>query len=174
MALSNKDLQELGGIIETALKKAMDAGRRAVRDHYKETERRLFRYPELKRNIKEYKADIEDIKCEDLGKSKDIVKFSIHGGNTPQEDVEEKRMKLIANLENKIAVDSFEIRCIDRALERIRKDEHFPIIEEYYFEKCEVEEIAMRHNYSDRTIRRYRKNLVNTICDALYGADDAH
>ena len=85
MALSKKDLQELGGMIETAIRKAVSVGRRVGKNHYKETERRLFRYPELKKNIEEYQADIEDIKREDLGKSKDIVKFSIHGGNTPQE-----------------------------------------------------------------------------------------
>lgn len=172
MALSKKDLQELGGLIDTAIQKAIGFGRRAVRNHYKETERRLFRYPELKKNVEEYKADIEDIKREDLGKSKDIVKFSIHGGNTPQEDIEEKRQKLIVNLESRIAGDSFEIRNMDRALDRVRDDEFFPIIEAYYFEKSSIEDIAERLYCSDRTINRHRKNLVNIICDALYGADN--
>ena len=174
MALSKKDLQELGGMIETAIRKAVSVGRRVGKNHYKETERRLFRYPELKKNIEEYQADIEDIQREDLGKSKDIVKFSIHGGNTPQEDIEEKRQKLIANLESRIASDLYEIRQIDRALERVKSDEHFPIIEAYYFEKCDTEEVAERYHYSDRTIQRCRKNLVNIISDALYGADEAH
>ena len=116
MALSKKDLQELGGLIDKAIKRAVDIGRKSGTNHYKETERRLFRYPELKKNIEEYKADIEDIKQENLGKSKDIIKFSIHGGNTPQEDIEEKRQKLIENLESRIASDSFEIRQIERAL----------------------------------------------------------
>ena len=172
MALSKKDLQELSGMIATAIKKAVSVGRQVGKNHYKETERRLFRYPELKKNIEEYRADIEDIKREDLGKSKDIVKFGIHGGNTQQEDIEEKRQKLIANIENRIASDLYEIRQIDRALERIRNDEHFSIIEAYYFEKCDTEEVAVRCHYSERTIRRYRKNLVNIISDALYGADD--
>lgn len=172
MALSKKDLQELGGMIEGAIKRAVSVGRRAGKNHYKETERRLFRYPELKKNIEEYKADIEDIKREDLGKSKSIVKFSIHGGNTPQEDIEEKRQKLIANWENRIASDLYEIRQIDRALERAKGDEHFPIIEAYYFEKCDMEEMEERFHYSERTIRRYRGNIVNIISDALYGADE--
>ena len=172
MALTKKDLQELGGLIETAIQRAVGVGRRAGRNHYKETERRLFRYPELQSNIEEYQADIEDIKREDLGKSKSIVKFSIHSGNNPQEDIEEKRQKLIAHLENRIASDLYEIRQIDRALERVRGDEHFPIIEAYYFEKCGTEEVAERYHYSDRTIQRCRKNLVNIISDALYGADE--
>lgn len=174
MALSKKDLQELGSLIDSAIQRAVGIGRRAVRNHYKETERRLFRYPELKKNIEECEADIEDIKQEDLGKSKDIIKFSIHGGNTPQEDIEEKRQKLIANLESRIAGDSFELRNMDRALDRVRSDEHFPVIEAYYFEKCTIEDIAERLHYSDRTINRHRKNLVNIICDALYGADNTH
>ena len=143
-----------------------------VKYDYKETERRLFRYPELKKNIEEYRADIEDIKREDLEKSKDIVKFSINGGNTPQEDIEEKRQKLIANLESRIASDLYEIRQIDRALERVKGDEHFPIIEAYYFEKCDTEKLEGQFHYSERTIRRYRKNLVNIISDALYGAEE--
>ena len=173
MALSKKDLQELSGIIDGAIKRAVSAGRKSGKNHYKETERRLFRYPELKKNIKEYQADIEDIKQEDFGKAKDIVKFSIHGGNTPQEDIEEKRQKIIANLENRIASDLYEIRQIERALERVRGSESFPIIEAYYFEKCDTDEVAERFHYSDRTIQRSRKNLVNIISDALYGADEA-
>lgn len=172
MALSKKDLQELGGLIDKAIKRAVDIGRKSGTNHYKETERRLFRYPELKKNIGEYKADIEDIKQENLGKSKDIIKFSIHGGNTPQEDIEEKRQKLIENLESRIASDSFEIRQIERALERVKNDEHYPIIVAYYFEKCDMEKLEKRFHYSERTIRRYRKNLVNIISDALYGAED--
>lgn len=174
MALSKKDLQELGGLIDKAIKRAVDIGRKSGTNHYKETERRLFRYPELKKNIEEYKADIEDIKQENLGKSKDIIKFSIHGGNTPQEDIEEKRQKLIENLESRIASDSFEIRQIERALERVKDDEHYPIIVAYYFEKCDTEEVAGRFHYSDRTIQRCRKNLVNIISDALYGAGESH
>lgn len=172
MALTKKDLQELSGIIDGAIKRAVSAGRRVGKNHYKETERRLFRYPELKKNIEEYQADIEDIKREDFGKAKDIVKFSIHGGNTPQEDIEEKRQKIIANLENRIASDLYEIRQIERALDRINGDEYYPIIEAYYFEKCDTEEVAERFHYSDRTIQRWRKNLVNIISDALYGADE--
>ena len=51
MALSKKDMQELGGLIESAIKRAVGAGKKAGKNHYKETERRLFRYPELKKNI---------------------------------------------------------------------------------------------------------------------------
>ena len=172
MALTRKDLQELGGMIEGAIRRAVSVGRRAGRNHYKETERRLFRYPELQKNIEEYRADIEDIKREDLGKSKDIMRFSVHGGNATQEDIEEKRQKLIASLESRIAGDLYEIRQIDRALERVRGNEHFPIIEAYYFEKCDTEEVAERYHYSERTVRRHRKNLVNIISDALYGAEE--
>ena len=172
MALSKKDLQELGGMIETAIRKAVSVGRRVGKNHYKETERRLFRYPELKKNIEEYQADIEDIKREDLGKSKDIVKFSIHGGNTPQEDIEEKRQKLIANLESRIASDLYEIRQIDRALERVRAHPYYAIIQTLYFEKGEIEDAMEAAHCSESTVFRYKKVLVNQICAALYGADD--
>lgn len=174
MALSKKDLQALGDMIENAIRKAVGAGRRAGKNRYKETERRLFRYPELKKNIEEYRADIEDIRREDLGKSKDIVKFSIHGGNTPQEDIEEKRQKLIAHLENRIAGDLYEIRQIDRALERVQGHPYFPIITAIYFEKGEIEEAMEAANCSESTVFRYRKILINQICTALYGADEAH
>lgn len=173
MALSKKDLQELGGIIETAIKRAVGAGRRAVKNRFKETERRLYRYPELKKNIVEYEADIEDIMHEDLGKSKDIVRFSIHGGNTPQEDIDEKRQKFIAHLENKIASDSFEIRQIDRALDRIKNHPYYPLIPAIYFDKGEIEDAMEAAHCSESTVFRYKKILINQICAALYGADEA-
>ena len=169
MALSKKDLQELDGIIEKAVRKAVGVGRRAGKNHYKETERRLFRYPELKKNIEEYRADIEDIKREDLGKSKDIVKFSIHGGNIPQEDIEEKRQKLIENLESRIAGDLYEIRQMERALERVKNHPYYAIIQVIYFEKGEIEDAMRVTNASESTVFRHKKALVNQISDALYG-----
>lgn len=172
MALTKKDLQELTGLIDKAIKKAVGVGKRAGRNHYKETEKRLFRYPELKKNIEEYKADIEDIRREDFGKSKDIVRFSINSGNTPQEELEEKRQKLIANLENKIASDCFEIRQIDRALERVKGHPYYPIIPAIYFDKGEVADAMTAAHCSERSVFRYRTMLVNQICAALYGADD--
>lgn len=172
MALSKKDLQELGNMIESAIKRAVGAGRR-VDNHYKATERRLYRYPILKRNIEEYKADIEDIKREDLGKSKSIVKFSIHGGDAQQEDIEEKRQKLITNLQNKIASDSFEVQQIEGALERIRNHPYCNLISVLYFEQKTIEEATDIFGCVDKTITRNRKALVNLISDVLYGADEA-
>lgn len=166
MALTQKDKEE----IKELFKNAVSLGKKVERNTYKQTEKRLYAYPVLKKNIERYKKDIEDVKQEDFSRSKDIA-FYAAGAGTEKPDIEEIRKAKIFVIEQKIARDQKEIKEIERALYEIRNDEYFEIIPFQYFEKLNPEEIENKIHSSNATIWRNRKRLLNTISIHLYGAD---
>lgn len=170
MALSKKDLQEIGNIFDERIKLLSGGGRRKAKEWIKLTKKRLYAYPLLKSNIERYKADIEDIKLEDLGKSKSIVIFTANsGGEKPT--LEELREAKIMLIERKIARDEAEIKEMTAALDTIRGDYYFPIIEMMFFQKMRQEDIAASIPCDKTTVWRQAGRLIDTLCTTLYGAD---
>ena len=171
MPLSKKDLQEIRSVFSDEIQKLKPTARHSEKDLVKLTKKRLYAYPLLKINIERYKADIEDIKKEDMGKSKSIVMFSPSSKGGERPTLEELREAKIMIVERKIARDENEIREIDTALSTIRDDEYYPIIEMSYFRKISDEAIRDELYWSIPTIGRHRGRLINILNASLYGAD---
>lgn len=170
MALSKKDLQEIGNIFDERIKLLSGGGRRKAKEWIKLTKKRLYAFPLLKDNIERYKADIEDIKREDLGKSKSIVMFTANsGGEKPT--LEELREAKIMLIERKIARDEAEIREMTAALNTIRDDDYFPVIEMMFFQKMRQEDIADSVHCDKTTVWRQTGRLLDMMSTTLYGAD---
>lgn len=166
MALTQKDKEE----IKELFKNAVSLGKRVEKNTYKQTEKRLYAYPVLKKNIERYKKDIEDVKQEDFSRSKDIA-FYAAGAGTEKLDIEEIRKAKIFVIEQKIARDREEIKEIEAALDEIRNDEYFEIIPLHYFQKVDQETITKRVRCDKVTVWRNRKRLLNIINICLFGAD---
>lgn len=165
-------------IAEAVEKKMEEVGRRLIlegkkaqRNWTKLTMKRLYSYPLLKHNIERYKLDIEDIKKEDMGKSKSIVEFYAHSGGGEKPDLEELRAAKIRIVEMKIDRDEKEIAEIDAALATITDDPYYRIIELKFFQKLDVEEIAEEMHCGTATIPRQTGRLLDIINISLYGAD---
>ena len=165
-------------IAEAVEKKMEEVGRRLIlegkkaqRNWTKLTMKRLYSYPLLKHNIERYKLDIEDIKKEDMGKSKSIVEFYAHSGGGEKPDLEELRAAKIRIVEMKIDRDEKEIAEIDAALATITYDPYYRIIELKFFQKLDVEEIAEEMHCGTATIPRQTGRLLDIINISLYGAD---
>lgn len=171
MALSEKEMRQIITAVKSVARKSENDGRRAAKNIYRETERRLRAYPTLKANIARHEADIEDIKHEEMGKSTDIVMFQSHSGKTPESDLEELRQEKIFSITEKILRDSKETDEIDVALEYTKSYEYYRIIPLLYFENKTQQEIEKELNCDRSTIWRNRKMLVNRISEVLYGAD---
>jgi DNA-directed RNA polymerase specialized sigma subunit len=166
-------------LIEQAVKKAVNVtfmlgaerAKREVKDVFKQTEIRLYAYPELKRNIEKYKLDIQDLYREgSSGKSKDLVFFSTQGGGIRLTDDEIQEARVMV-LQKKIYRDQAEIDEIDYALQAVENDEYYSIIRMRYFEEQSDEEIAVIVGCDPRTIRRNKSRLVHRIAVKLYGAE---
>lgn len=169
--MTEKDMETIKELIGKAVTKAYTAGKRAAKDPYRQTERRLRAYPVLKRNVERYKADIEDIKREDFGKSQSLVLFRRNSGRPPKKDLEEIREEKILEVRVKLERDEKEIREIETALAYVRDYPYYGLIEMIYFRGLEQVEIEDRLHCDRSTVYRNRKILVSRISEALYGAD---
>lgn len=164
-------------IIEQAVKKAVNAavmvgvekGKCEAKDAFKQTESRLYAYSALIDNIEKYNQDIDDLRKETPGRSKDIVFFSTHGGGTrlSADEIQEARILI---LQKKIYRDQTEIDEIDFAIQSVVDDFYYPVIKMKYFEGKSDEEIAEALNCDASTVRRNKNRIVRRIAVKLYGA----
>lgn len=135
---------------------------------YKKTEIVLYNYEKLKLAIKQKEEDIKYIEENGLpGKSKSIVFYSTAAGNINAGD---RYIELIEKY--KVAKEETErdIARIDNALDKVRDDKFFKIIELKYL-KQEVktdEEISEMLDKDRTTISRNRNRLINTIKTILF------
>ena len=171
MGLSKKDLQEIRSVFSDEIQKLKPLARYRAKDLVKLTKKRLYAYPLLKINIERYKADIEDIKKEDMGKSKSIVMFSPSSKGGERPTLEELREAKIMIVERKIARDENEIKEIDTALSTILDDEYYPIIEMSFFQKMSEEDICNTLHCASTTLWRNKGRLIDIMNVSLYGAD---
>lgn len=169
-------MQEL--IAEAVEKKMEEVGRRLIlegkkgqRNWTKLTMKRLYSYPLLIKNIERYKLDIEDIRKEDMGKSKSIVEFYAHSGGGEKPDLEELRAAKIRIVEMKIDRDQKEIAEIEAALATIKDDPYYSIIDLKFFQKMAHEDIAETVPCGLATVSRQLGRLLDIVNITLYGAD---
>ena len=141
----------------------------SAEDVIRKVKRRLYAYPQLKANIKEYELDIEDIKRELFGRDKSIVLKRSRGGEPLS--IEERRAARILLLEQYKERDEREIKTIERALSKIETEEYSGIIRLYYFDRLTVQAIAGKMNCDVSTMYRQKSRLVNMLSVILYGAD---
>lgn len=173
--ITKEDLNLLSQSFDKQVKKAVDAiieaNRQAEeyqRNWFKETERLLYSYPALKLKVAQDEEVLKDPAAILLpaGKSKDIVRFSSHGGSCGMDlDVytESRKASMLRTLR--------EVQRIERALETIQEDQYYDIVPLKYFDLVQGEQIAEAMNCDERTYRRHKNRLVNKIKIILFGAD---
>lgn len=152
------------------LVKSSEANNKKELSYYKKVEILLYNYENLKEAIKQKEEDIENLERYGLKeKSKSIVAYSSAGGN-PEADryLELKQRYTIEKLE--IERD---VKRIDNALDKIRGDEYFEIIQLKYLnaEEDKVnkdDDMAERLNKDRRTIIRNRKRLIQKLITILF------
>lgn len=166
-------------LIEEAVKKAvsatvlfgMEKAKADGKEAFKKTEQRLYAYPELKKNIEKYYADIDDVQLEGATrKSKDLVFFSAAGMGGTRLSAEEIMEGRIVVLQKKIYRDQSEIDEIDFALSAISGDEYYQAVALKYFDGKTDEMIAEEINCDQSTVRRNKNRLVRKLAIKLYGA----
>ena len=152
---------------------------------YKATEQRLYAYPVLQDNVRNrWPADIEDLKREPVGQtSKSIVKWSVQGGVriTPEERQEARILALQAKLEHdrqELAAKRKEVERLnqemavrDRALATVKMDAAYPWLEEFYFQRMDIEAIAEKHETTWQVVAKGKAALVRVLALRLYGAE---
>lgn len=142
-------------------------------DCFKATEARLYAYPVLIENIRQYKLDIADLKTEKVTeKSKDITCWS--GGSGVRLTPEEKQEARIMAVEVKLQRDWAEVNTINRGLQRLRDIFGGPAVEfleKIYFSGMDLQQLADAESASLSSIQRRRTQMVRKMSLILYGAE---
>lgn len=164
-------------IIETAVNKAAQESAKAVahdpsieRNYFRETEILLYNYPALNLKVaqdEEFLYDPEASTAPQGGRSKDIVCFSTRSTGSHGLDID----KYTQGVKSSMMRTRQEVLRIDRALEAIQDDKYFEIIPLKYWDDVNMEDIALKFDCEERTIRRHKNRLINKLKIMLFGAD---
>lgn len=138
--------------------------------YYKRVELLLYNYENLKEAVKQKEEAIAELDKYGLPeRSKSIVMYSSAGGNSQADRYSE--------LKEKYKIEKMEterdLKRIDNALDKIRDDKYFGIIQYKYLNEDEErintdEELAQKFNKERITIIRNRKRLINKLVTILF------
>ncbi len=138
--------------------------------YYKKVEILLYNHNNLQEAIKQKEEDIENLEKYGLKeKSCSVVVYSSAGGN-PEAD-------RYLELKNRYIIEKLEIerglKRIDNALDKIRKDSYFDIIQLKYLNSEEErvqsdDEVSELLNKNRKTITKNKKRLINKLVTILF------
>lgn len=138
--------------------------------YYKRVELLLYNYENLKEAVKQKEEAIAELDKYGLPeRSKSIVMYSSAGGNSQADRY--------AELKEKYKIEKLEtqrdLKRIDNALDKIRNDKYFDIIQYKYLneDKDKIttdEELADKFNRDRKTITRNKKRLINKLMTILF------
>ncbi|MCT4593162.1 MAG: sigma-70 family RNA polymerase sigma factor [Anaeromicrobium sp.] len=136
--------------------------------YFQKTEKLLYSYPDLLQAIKQKEEDIKYIESYGVGEtSKSVVLYTTGGGGSEQE----KYVEIIEGYKASRERTKRLTEKIERAIDEIKEDKYYCIIEKKYFTKLTREEMEEVLNISESTIRRHRNRLINRLKVILFGAD---
>lgn len=186
---STKKKEEKLNINKTIQKAAQQAAERTIQqlksnnmlknnlNYYKKVEILLYNYENLKDALLQKDEDIEYIEKYGLPQSsKSIVVYQTTNGGISAED-------RYLYLREKYRIEKMEtereVRRIDNALNKVRQDKYFDIIQLKFLnqeeEKLDTDEkIAERLNKDQSTITRNRKRLMNKLITILFPENIKH
>lgn len=156
-------------IIRTAVEAGRIAGRQAVKDACKATERRLYALPVLREKMAddmEYLSELKQYGPRE--RSKSVTRFIKDGTRLSRDEIFEAQ---VLNLEAEIARDQHEIETMEKALEMIKGDVYYKAVTGRYLESKTDDQIAAEIPCDASTVWRNRKRLVQRMAVRLYGAD---
>lgn len=144
-------------------------------DYFQKTEVLLYNYKNFKESSAEKEQAIKDLEENGLKKTgKSIVFMQSGNGKNVVDAILEKKEEYRRAKETTDRL----IKKIENALEKIRDDKYFFIIQKKYFENETIEKIVewleneeSQHHVgtSERTIMRNKKRLINKLLIPLFG-----
>jgi len=135
---------------------------------YKETEKRLYAYPDLLDKIQDDKMKLRElIEGGTVSQSKSLVRFARTGSRLSRDEMLDA---LVQDKEATIAADQHEVDAIAAALNRIQDDPYYITIAGKFVERKTDEDIAAAIPCDPSTVRRNRGRLVRRLAVWLYGS----
>lgn len=141
--------------------------------YYKRVELLLYNYENLKEAVKQKEEDINDLEAHGIPQSsKSIVVYSSNNGGITAED---RYIQLKEKYKLEKQETERDLRRIENALDKIKNDKYYMIIELKYLKKdtqdnknVTDEYLAEYMNKTSRTILRNRKRLMNKLITIIF------
>ena len=135
------------------------------------TERRLRNIPAIRRRIedeREMLSELENLGIEGMRHvSSSFVSMIRPGMRIDEEDAYNAQ---VAYLRSRLACDEHELKVLAAALEEVKDDSYFKVIDLYYCQGINDPILAERMHCDKSTIHRHRRAMVEKLAARLYGA----
>lgn len=145
---------------------------------FQKTEILLYNYNNFQDAINEKRKQIKEVKSFGTKeKSKSITFYSTANSFTVAKDEEEKIEEKIAQLEKSILITKNLISVIDCAIDKLKNDKYYDIIECKYFKNMTNDKIAdyFSEKYNQiidpSTVSRNKSRLINVLKVYLFSDD---
>lgn len=145
---------------------------------YQKTEILLYNYNNFQDAISEKRKQIKEVETFGTkGKSKSITFYSTANSFSSVKDEEERVEEKIAQLEKSIMITNNLISVIDSALNKLRGDKYYDIIECKYFKDMTNDKIAdyLAEKYDQfidpSTVSRNKSRMINILKIYLFSDD---
>jgi RNA polymerase sigma factor (sigma-70 family) len=137
---------------------------------YQKTEQLLYHYKSFKKVIKERELEIETIKQYGVPqRSTSIVGYTPKTNSVPSMNLESDVVEnAVRNVQASIYDTVQVIAMIDKAMDSLKQDPYFKILEMRYFDGITQEEIADHFGVSQVTISNNKNRLVRRLSIELF------
>lgn len=153
-------------VMELKRQNLMNDGRQTP---FQKTETLLFNYNNFKAALKDKEEQIREIRENGIRKiSKSITSFSGDEGFMSTKTDSEKAEERIAAIEYSIHSTRKFLKVIDEALDGLRDDPYFDLIEMRYLCGYSREEIANEFGCDVKTVTRNKNRLINMLQIRLF------
>ncbi len=138
------------------------------RNYYRDTEKLLYSYPDLKIKVAQDEEDIKNGIFAYREKSSDVIRCS-----TPTDPAVMENRETQYTLGRAASLDrtKAEIMRIERALETVADDKYYEIIPLKYWDNLQPCDIARQMNCDESTYYRNKSRLIKKISCVIFGVD---
>lgn len=136
---------------------------------YQKTEALLFNYNGLKRVVEDKKREIEEIRKYGVPTSNGVKEYVDRGGMPQGIVLEEERVEAaVANVQASVQDTVHVLSMIDAAMDALKSDPYYAVLEMRYFEGRTQEDIALEFNCSQMNISKNKSRLVRELSMRLF------
>lgn len=173
MQIKNSDMNDFANLVaDIVLEKLKSANR--IKDNnktaYAKTETLLYNYNNFKKIITKRELEIDTIRKYGVPqKSTSIVGFTPKTNTPPSVTLEEDAVECAIRTVQDSMVDTVQvIGMIDKAMDSLRNDPYYHILEMLYFEGRTQEDIATYFGVTQVTISKNKSRLVRELSLELF------
>lgn len=135
---------------------------------FQKTETLLYNYNNYKAAIEDKYEQIKNIQCLGVSKKSSSISSFSSGPIYEIKSEDDKAEEQIISMLNSIRITENFITIIDAAIDTLKDDEYFDIINLKYFEEKSREDIAIHYDVDPSTISRNKNRLINLLQIRLF------